>query len=92
MKKTISLLLSLLLLFGCVSAAFAAEAGGDSFGAYKHVFIIGIDGAGRFIKDADTPNFDRIFKDGAVKYTARAEVKTDSGPNWGAILTGASIF
>ena len=49
----------------------------STFGAYKRVFIIGIDGAGRFIKDADTPNFDRIFKDGAVNYTARAEVKTE---------------
>ena len=89
MKKILAVSLALVLAFCCMSTAFAADSA--SFGAYKRVFIIGIDGAGRFIKDADTPNFDRIFKDGAVNYTARAETKTDSGPNWGAILTGASI-
>ena len=90
MKKIISALLCLAILFTFVTGAAASSS--KSFGAYKRVFIIGIDGAGRFIKDADTPNFDRIFADGAVKYDARTETKTDSGPNWGGILTGASYF
>lgn len=95
MKKTIALLLTLLLAFSCVPMAFAADGGllnkaNCSFGGYKHVFILGVDGAGQYFKDADTPNFDRIFKDGAVKYDARAEVYTDSAPNWGSILTGVS--
>ena len=91
MKKLICAFLALAML---ASLCVAGHAGNEekSFGAYKRVFIIGVDGAGRFIRDADTPEFDRIFKDGAVDYTARAEVKTDSGPNWGAILTGVSIF
>ena len=31
-----------------------------------------------------------IFADGAVDYTARAEIETTSAQNWGAILTGVS--
>ena len=91
MKKFISVLLSIALMLPAGSLAFAADENG-TYGAYKHVFIIGIDGAGRFIKDADTPNFDRIFADGAIDYTARTEVPTDSGPNWASILTGVSYF
>ena len=91
MKKIICVLLSLLLAALCVSPAFAAEQE-DTFGAYDHVFIIGVDGAGRFFKDADTPNFDRIFADGAVDYTARAETVTVSAQNWGAMLTGVSYL
>ncbi|MBQ6420548.1 MAG: alkaline phosphatase [Clostridia bacterium] len=93
MKKTISVILSIVMLVCCVLPAFAETAQTDgSFGAYKHVFIIGVDGAGRFFKDADTPNFDRIFADGAVDYTARAETITTSAQNWGAILTGVSYL
>ena len=91
MKKVISVLLSLLLVALCVSPAFAAEQE-DTRGAYEHVFIIGVDGAGRFFKDANTPNFDRIFADGAVDYTARAETITVSAQNWGAMLTGVSYL
>lgn len=91
MKKIISVMLSVLLVALCAVPALAADKPG-SFGAYKHVFIIGVDGAGRFFKDADTPNFDRIFKDGAVDYTARAETVTVSAENWGAMLTGVSYL
>ncbi len=84
-KKIISVITAAVLDFACLGTAFAAD---ESKGAYKNVFIIGVDGAGRFIKDADTPNFDRIFGNGAVDYTALTEVPTDSGPNWGSILTG----
>ena len=95
MKKIISVLLTAVLAAALMLPAFAEKEpadNGGSFGAYKHVFIIGIDGAGRFIKDAETPNFDRIFKNGAVDYAARTEVPTDSGPNWGSVLTGVSYF
>lgn len=95
MKKTIALLLTLLLVFSCVPMAFATNGSllnkdDCSYGAYKHVFILGVDGAGTCFRNTDTPNFDRIFKDGAVTYNARAEVYTDSAPNWGSILTGVS--
>ena len=91
MKKVLSVIMAAVLLLSVSSIGFA-ENKDSTFGAYKRVFIIGIDGAGRFIEDADTPNFDRIFKDGAVNYTSRAEVKTDSAPNWTSILAGVSYF
>ena len=99
MKKIVSVVLAALLAVCCVIPAFAIQFPGltklsdsPSYGAYKHVFIIGIDGAGKFFKDADTPNFDRIFANGAVKYDVRTEVPTDSGPNWASMLTGVSYF
>ena len=91
MKKVICVLLSFIMIAVCVIPAFA-ENDTESFGAYKHVFIIGIDGAGRFFNEAETPNFDRIFEDGAVDYTARAEIITTSAQNWGSILTGVSYL
>jgi len=55
---------------------------------YSHVIVIGIDGAGAFIKDADTPHFDRIFADGALTYTALASNPTISAECWGSMLLG----
>jgi len=55
---------------------------------YKHVIVIGIDGAGAFIRDADTPNFDRIFENGSVTYRALASNPTISAECWGSMLLG----
>ncbi len=95
MKKILFVFLSELLEVGSLVPVFACtttRGKSDSFGAYQHVFIIGIDGAGSAFRDADTPNFDRIFANGAVKYDVRTEVPSDSGPNWGSMLTGVSYF
>ncbi|MBQ7654802.1 MAG: alkaline phosphatase family protein, partial [Clostridia bacterium] len=89
MKKFLCVIMSLVIIGLCSVPAFAVSCE-SSFGSYKHVYIIGVDGAGRFFKDADTPNFDRIFKNGAVDYYARAEIQTISAQNWGSILTGVS--
>lgn len=45
MKKIISLLLCAVMLFGFASVSFAAEKD-NGYGAYKHVYIIGVDGSG----------------------------------------------
>ena len=97
MKKLLAVLLSVLLACLCMAPAYAsgetpAQTHSDSFGAYDRVFIIGVDGAGRFFKDVNTPNFDRIFADGAVDYTARTEMVTVSAQNWGSILSGVSYL
>lgn len=55
---------------------------------YKHVIVLGIDGAGAFIKDADTPHFDRIFAESAVTYSALSSNPTISAECWGSMLLG----
>ncbi len=55
---------------------------------YSHVIVLGIDGAGAFIKDADTPEFDRIFANGAVTYSALSSRPTISAECWGSMLLG----
>ncbi|MBQ7599464.1 MAG: S-layer homology domain-containing protein [Clostridia bacterium] len=53
------------------------------------VIIFGVDGAGDFFKDADTPRIDGIFADGAVTHQAKAAEPSYSGVNWGSILHGS---
>lgn len=55
---------------------------------FSHVIVLGVDGAGAFIKDSDTPRFDRIFKNGAVTYGALASRPTISAECWGSMLLG----
>lgn len=55
---------------------------------YQHVIVVGIDGAGSFIKDAQTPHFDRIFAKGAVTYDALASRPSISAECWGSMLLG----
>ena len=86
MKKTVSLILSLVFALSLFTPALAAVAPG--YGNYKHVFIIGIDGAGSIFDKVDTPNFDRIFKENAFTHTAKTEYVTVSAQNWGSILCG----
>ena len=55
---------------------------------YSHVIVVGIDGAGSFIKDAETPSFDRIFGNGAITYGAYASRPSISAECWGSMLLG----
>lgn len=89
MKKTTALLLCFILMLSCTVPAFAA-APSESFGAYKHVYIIGWDGSGAAWGNYDTPNFDRIFGSGACRYDCQGEIPTISAQNWGSILCGVS--
>lgn len=89
-KKFISLLIVTVMVISCSCFAFAAQAQPDGFGRYDHVFIIGVDGAGAAFREIDSPCFDRIFADGAVRHDARSESITISAQNWGSILTGVS--
>ena len=59
-----------------------------SKGAYKHVVIIGADGAGAFFRDTDTPRCDEIFAGGATTYTCRVGMPSMSAQGWGSILHG----
>ena len=86
MKKSLSILLALLFVL-CAMPVCAAENGG-SFGAYEHVFIIGVDGAGAAFSQVESPCFDHIFGDFAYRHDAKTETVTISAQNWGSILTG----
>ena len=55
---------------------------------FDHVIVVGIDGVGAFVKDADTPNFDKIFENGAVTYQALSSYPTASAECWGSMLMG----
>lgn len=55
---------------------------------FSHVIVIGVDGAGSWFKDADTPFFDKIFKEGAVTYKALSSKPTISAECWGSMLIG----
>ena len=87
LKKALALFLCLTLTTVCGAPALAAEPA-DGFGAYDHVFIVGVDGLGAMWETLDSPNFDRIFGNSAYRYNAKTETVTISAQNWGAILTG----
>lgn len=55
---------------------------------YSHVIVVGVDGAGSWFCEADTPHFDRIFAEGAVTYDALASNPTISAECWGSMLLG----
>lgn len=57
---------------------------------YRHVIVVGIDGAGQYFRQADTPCFDRIFANGSVTYRAYASNPSISAECWGSMLTGVS--
>lgn len=55
---------------------------------YKHVVILGVDGAGAFFAQAETPNTDEIFKNGACSYRVKTSFPTISAQCWGSMLLG----
>lgn len=52
------------------------------------VFIIGWDGAGNFVKDAHTPNLDRLIRAGTFTFDAQTVSPTISAQCWGSLLHG----
>lgn len=54
----------------------------------ERVFIIGLDGAGNFIKDTDTPNIHKLLGKGVLTYSALASYPSISAECWGSILHG----
>ena len=60
----------------------------DPDSIYQHVVIVGVDGAGRFFRDTDTPRIDEIFADGAVTYDMLSSNPPISAQAWGSLLCG----
>jgi len=59
-----------------------------SFGAYDHVVIIGVDGAGAFFSETVSPDTWEIFKDAATASDVVTSFPTISGQCWGSMLHG----
>ena len=60
-----------------------------TFGSYKYVVIIGVDGAGCFYPDdTSTPNIDSIFGKGALTHTMRVTSPSASSVSWMSCLHG----
>ncbi len=55
---------------------------------YKHVVLIGLDGAGNFIQYTDTPNLDALFKRGAGTLKCLTAFPSISAECWGTMLIG----
>lgn len=94
-KNTLKLAVAGMALLALVScgpkekkAAAGPENVSESFGAYKHVVILGVDGGGYFFKDAASVRVNEIFKDGATTYRAKTSYPTISAQCWGSMLHG----
>lgn len=57
---------------------------------YKHVILIGVDGAGNAFKDIDMPAFNQIFAKGAVNDHVLTAAPTISAECWGSMLLGVT--
>lgn len=57
---------------------------------YKHVVILGVDGAGSFFSKTDTPNMDAIFADGAITYKGITESPSISAECWASLMHGVN--
>lgn len=55
---------------------------------YKHVVVIGVDGAGAYFQNAQTPNLDAIFANGAITYDCLTANPTISAQCWGSLMHG----
>ncbi len=66
-----------------------AESETETF-VYERVVLLGVDGAGNFFRDTDTPNLDRIFENGAVSYDVLTSNPTISAECWGSMLHGVT--
>ena len=57
---------------------------------YKRVALIGVDGAGNFFRQSETPAIDRIFRDGSVAYDVYTSTPSISAECWGSMLHGVT--
>ena len=91
MKRTNLKFLSMLVCVPLLAAFLPACSGAQTSATpYKHVVVIGVDGAGAFFREAETPNLDEIFAKGAVTYKMLSADPTISAQCWGSMLHGVT--
>lgn len=61
----------------------------DKF-VYEQVVVLGVDGAGAFFREAETPNIDRIFENGSKSYEVITSDPSISAECWGSMLHGVT--
>ena len=86
-KLNVLICILLLSIIGLIYYYFIVN---QSFNGYKHVIIIGVDGAGMAFEKVSSPNIDRIFSNYALRHDTKTENITYSAQNWGSILTGVA--
>ena len=93
-KNFVSAALAVFCLFeGALSGKQASTPDFSERYTYEHVIIIGVDGAGNFHKDCDTPNMDKLFiKNGAWTDNCRVTTPSISAQCWGSMLTGVKPY
>ncbi len=57
---------------------------------YKHVILVGIDGAGNFYRHTEAPMIRRVMELGAGTDMCLTAIPTDSAQCWGSMLMGVS--
>ncbi len=58
--------------------------------AINHVIVLGVDGLSPSgVQRAETPNFNRVLREGAFTFKARAVLGTSSSQNWASMIMGA---
>ena len=55
---------------------------------YKHVIVVGIDGAGNFYRNCNAPTIRRVFAEGAGTDMCLTSIPTISAECWGSMLLG----
>ncbi len=55
---------------------------------YERVLIFGVDGAGNYFPQVNTPNIDRIFAEGSINYKAWSQFPSTSAHNWTSMMHG----
>lgn len=69
-------------------AILATSCTKTSKGAYKHVVILGVDGAGAWFSETTSPNTFAISSEGTSAYDVVTSLPTISGQCWGSMLHG----
>ncbi|KAI9292914.1 alkaline phosphatase-like protein [Neoconidiobolus thromboides FSU 785] len=77
--KVANILVSSLLCFNAIESS-----------KIERVLFIGLDGAGNFYQQIETPNIHKLLASGAYTSNAQAMKPTWSGQNWGSMLTGVT--
>lgn len=62
----------------------------SSCDAIRRVIVLGIDGAGAFVREAETPYIDVLLVDGVQTHGAQTVFPSNSGECWGSLLHGVT--